>query len=130
MPAKQSQSDWQCKAPIIIMLIYAFLATVLAVYIALNSANPKSWAYKSFRFICPPASYASVQTNLLFSDAIDRRLFTKADFDNHTDAQLKMRYDAIYTIPTIIYGVLFYWLGTWLLVKLYTKLKSRNRTRA
>jgi hypothetical protein len=111
---------WQL-LPVIVAAVYAVTATVLAVFIAIQRPD---WAYATFRLLCPPATELTAQILGLFSDQIDSWLYTSLTDENLVER--KVLYDMMYTLPTILFGASFYWLITWLAVKMISKWQRRK----
>jgi hypothetical protein len=118
---RSEKAGWRT-LPLRVAGVYGILASTFAVSIAITRAD---WAYRIFYFLCPPAAVASAETNNLFSKQIDGWVYSSLTVQNLM--QRKLLYDLTYTIPTILFGLLFYWIITWSALKAIRLMNRRGK---
>jgi hypothetical protein len=103
--------------PWIMTAIYGLIALSTGMHALLTRKN---WSFTLLHDLCPPAAWASLQTNNIFFETINSWNFA-AGLENHT-----LRMNSAYIFPAILYGIIFYWLVAWIVAKAILYWRSKR----
>jgi hypothetical protein len=114
--AKPVKPLWFGKLPLYVAAIYILVNTPLLVYALFYRQS--LWVTRLLDILSPGARWLSYETNNLFYGPFNQWIFHDADY--------KWRYYGAILIPAAIYGLIMYWLGSWLIVKGITFWQQRK----
>jgi hypothetical protein len=118
MPASGNtiRPAWLVKLPIWVVAVYLFVNMPLV--ISSVFFNPPVWVDRLLINISPGSWWLSYETNNYFYAQINKWIFHNANY--------KWRYNGAIIFPAAIYGLIMYWLGSWLIVKGITFWQQRK----